>query len=246
MTKKVGGVQLNYICLGGIVVKYLKLRKVISGLLVAASLFALNPVVASAEWKLDSNGWWYKEDNSYVTGWRKIDGKYYFFSKDGYMARNTIVNTHALGSDGALVDSYNEDHVDKMIFLYPTNWIKSSLKGKEIYYLDSTGTNVSLASENMQGKSPEDYIKDEESKIKSLFSLNSIEAGFEEFNHNKVRVAHYSVAYNNPSDKYYSIFDVTFFNNNTAYMFTLVGYNKLSDETLSSFENLLRTVEFIG
>ncbi|WP_459481477.1 hypothetical protein [Clostridium saccharoperbutylacetonicum] len=225
-----------------------KLRKVIASLLIATSILAISPIGASAEWKSDNNGWWYAEGNSYATGWKKINGKYYFFSKDGYMVKNNIVNTHILGNDGSLIDTQNQAQVEKMMFLYPSNWIKSSLGGKEIYYLDNAGTNVSLRLVNMQGKTPEEYINAEEAKIKSLFKLNYIEGGYVELNHNKAKVAHYSAVTNDSNKRVYSFFDVTFFNNNTAYMFTLIGHGlgngTFSDETLHEFEDLLRTVEF--
>ena len=49
-------------------------------------LFTSNKVEA-AEWKKDSFGWWWQEnDNSYpVSSWKKIGGKWYYFDENGYM-----------------------------------------------------------------------------------------------------------------------------------------------------------------
>jgi hypothetical protein len=83
----------------------LKLTKVIAGLLVVASVLALNPIGASAEWKQDSNGWWNTEGNSWSVGWRQIDGKWYYFGQDGYMVHDTVVNGYNIGSDGVWIQS---------------------------------------------------------------------------------------------------------------------------------------------
>jgi hypothetical protein len=65
--------------------KKLKLTKVIAITLVAASVLALNPIGANAEWKQDAKGWWYTEGNSWAEGFRVIDGYLYFFDSQGYM-----------------------------------------------------------------------------------------------------------------------------------------------------------------
>lgn len=82
-----------------------KLTKLIASPLIAISLLTLNPIGASAEWKQNSTGWWYTEGNSYATGWRLIDGKYYYFGDNGYMMHDTYVDGYKLGSDGAWVVS---------------------------------------------------------------------------------------------------------------------------------------------
>lgn len=83
--------------------KKFKLTKVIAGSLVVASVLALNPIGASAEWKQDSDGWLYSEGNSYAEGWREIDGKYYYFYPDGYMAKATTIDGYYVGADGAWI-----------------------------------------------------------------------------------------------------------------------------------------------
>lgn len=68
--------------------KKLKLTKLLSGTLVITSVFALNPIAASAQWKQDSKGWWYTEGSSWARGWRTIDGSLYYFESNGYMMNN--------------------------------------------------------------------------------------------------------------------------------------------------------------
>ena len=80
----------------------LKLTKVIASLLVVASVLTLNPIGASASWRQNSKGWWYTVESA-ATGWMKIDGKWYYFYSDGYMAHDTIIDGFKLGSDGVCI-----------------------------------------------------------------------------------------------------------------------------------------------
>ena len=85
--------------------KKLKLSKAIASSLVVASVLALNPIGASAEWKQDSNGWWNTEGSSWSVGWKCIDGKWYYFGQDGYMKTGWIkydVKSYYLNSDGSM------------------------------------------------------------------------------------------------------------------------------------------------
>ncbi|MBE6088432.1 MAG: DUF4362 domain-containing protein [Clostridium beijerinckii] len=83
--------------------KRLKLTKMIASVLVVASVLSLNPIGVSAEWKQDSNGWWNTEGSSWSIGWKQIDGKWYYFNYNGYMAKDTTVDGYKLGSDGAWI-----------------------------------------------------------------------------------------------------------------------------------------------
>lgn len=84
--------------------KKLKLTKVIASALVVALVLVLNPIGVSAEWKHDSTGWWYTEGNSWATGWRNIQGKWYYFdSSYGYMVHDTTVDGYYLSSSGAWI-----------------------------------------------------------------------------------------------------------------------------------------------
>ena len=85
--------------------KKLKLTKVIASTLIAASVLALNPIGASAEWKQSSQGWWYAESNSWATGWRNINDSWYYFYSDGYMAHDTTIDGYCLNSSGAWTNS---------------------------------------------------------------------------------------------------------------------------------------------
>lgn len=83
-----------------------KIKLIVSSLLLAVSVLALNPMDASAEWKQDSNGWWNTEGSSlWSVGWKEIGGKWYYFGQDGYMVHDTTINGYVIGSDGAWIQS---------------------------------------------------------------------------------------------------------------------------------------------
>lgn len=50
------------------------------------SIAAITQVYA-ADWKKDSIGWWWQEDNGTypVNTWKAINGKWYYFYGNGYM-----------------------------------------------------------------------------------------------------------------------------------------------------------------
>lgn len=92
----------------------LKLRTLLSSLLVTASLIILCPTPAQAEWRGDNNsGWWYADGNgSYYKQWKLIEGKWYYFNEQGWMLRNTTIDGYNLGSDGAWVkDTSSTDNL---------------------------------------------------------------------------------------------------------------------------------------
>ncbi|EHJ00460.1 cell wall binding repeat-containing protein [Clostridium sp. DL-VIII] len=85
--------------------KKIKLTKVIASSLAVASMLTMYPIKANAEWKQDSNGWWNTEGSSWSVGWKEIDGKWYYFRQDGYMAHDTVIDGYELGSDGAWIQA---------------------------------------------------------------------------------------------------------------------------------------------
>ena len=56
-----------------------------------------------AEWKKSSKGWWYGDDCGWYAKnqWQKIDGKYYFFDKDGVMEADAYRQGYYLTKSGA-------------------------------------------------------------------------------------------------------------------------------------------------
>lgn len=75
-------------------------KKVIALGIIATSVIAINPIGASAAWKQDNSGWWYTEGDLWATGWKKIDGKWYYFYQNGYMAKSTQIDGYKIDSEG--------------------------------------------------------------------------------------------------------------------------------------------------
>lgn len=80
--------------------KRFKVLFVSAALTVATSLTAF-----AGQWKSDNKGYWYQNnDNSYpVLLWQEIDGKWYYFNAEGYMAASQWVGNYYVGSDGAML-----------------------------------------------------------------------------------------------------------------------------------------------
>lgn len=106
--------------------KKFRVKRFVAVSLIVASIIALKPIRTNAEWRKDNKGWWYTEGNSWATGWRKIDSKWYYFGQDGYMeigwlqddngkwyylnndgsmAHDTVIEGYKLGSDGSWINS---------------------------------------------------------------------------------------------------------------------------------------------
>lgn len=54
-------------------------------------------------WVHSGQDWYYVEDSVMATGWRYIDGHFYFMYPDGHMASNSWVGVFYTGADGAVV-----------------------------------------------------------------------------------------------------------------------------------------------
>ena len=60
-------------------------------------------------WKKNSKGWWFEDENEWCpySQWQKIDGKWYYFTDEGYMDYSEYRDGCWLGSDGAWVEAYS-------------------------------------------------------------------------------------------------------------------------------------------
>jgi foldase protein PrsA len=85
--------------------KKIKLTRLIAGLIIVGSVAAINPITENAEWKKDDTGYWFEDGGSWVTGWKNLDGKWYYFNSNGYMAHDTEIDGWKLGSDGAWIQN---------------------------------------------------------------------------------------------------------------------------------------------
>ena len=65
--------------------------------------------IAQGTWKSDSTGWWFEDSTGWYpkSQWQKIDGKWYYFTSDGYMDYSEYRDGCWLGADGAWVEGYS-------------------------------------------------------------------------------------------------------------------------------------------
>lgn len=106
--------------------KKIKLTKVIVMFFAAISMLSVNSIGASAEWKKDSNGWWYTSAGSTYTGWNELGQNWYYFNSNGYLAHDTVIGGYYLDSSGVWVQNSYRD---------PNN-INKNIDKKNITFLD--------------------------------------------------------------------------------------------------------------
>lgn len=74
---------------------------------------ALSMTALAGEWKLDSIGWWYQNDDGsyYANCWQWIDGnkdgvaECYYFTPEGYLVVDGIADGYTVNSDGAWTEN---------------------------------------------------------------------------------------------------------------------------------------------
>ncbi len=219
--------------------KKLEITKKVVSLLAIALVLAVNPVAAHAEWKQDSTGWWYANGDSWYTGWKQIDGKWYYFENNGYMVHDYYVDNYHLNTEG-----YWDGTLQSQDFSvnYPSSWIKAkSTSGMSIYLLGNKFTIENEVTGNMQGKSRDEFIDESIKAIKSRFNVDQVDVLQQMINGRTVDIFEYKfkIEYNERQ-----IHEVIFYNNDKSYAFTLVGDNGISSANMDEFNNMLKTITF--
>lgn len=213
------------------------LKRIVLSVITIAAIFAVNPMAAHAEWKEDSTGWWYSYGDSWYTGWEQIDGKWYYFNSNGYMAHDCYINNYYLNSEG-----YWDTSVQGFSVKYPSSWIKStSSSGNTLYYIDNKGTNVNEVTASLQGKSRQEGIDESIKRLKSDLGIDQVSVSEQTINGRTVDVLDYKY---NKSNMEIQVHQVVFYNNNLAYIFTIGGIANISSEDMDSFNDMLKTVTF--
>lgn len=114
------------------------MRKGMIGILAAAMTCSMNMTALAGQWQLDSNGWWWQnDDGSYLTNaWQWIDGNYdgtaecYYFNENGYALLNTSTpDGYQVNSDGAWIEN-------GIVKTQPVNMPQSTENGKEVSSYD--------------------------------------------------------------------------------------------------------------
>ena len=120
-----------------------KTTKLLASLITVLTLFASTSVQANAEWKSDSTGYWYTSGSIYLTGWHSIDGNWYYFYSDGYMAHDCWIEGYYLNSNGSMATGWIKESNDwyylKENGAMATGWVYVKDKW---YYLNSNGSMV--------------------------------------------------------------------------------------------------------
>lgn len=104
------------------------------------------PEVKKEGWVLEENHWRFFENNAPVLNWKKIQGKWYYFNKDGIMLSDTIYDGYILTSSGAMVESGWAKIKDTWYYANPSGKIvKQDWKkiGGVWYYFDKDGIMLS-------------------------------------------------------------------------------------------------------
>lgn len=71
--------------------KYKYLKRIIASSILSITLLVMTPLGASAAWVENYNeGWYFTEGYTYATGWRCINGTWYFFDNTGLMKTGWI------------------------------------------------------------------------------------------------------------------------------------------------------------
>lgn len=110
------------------------LKGIIALTITGLSIFLL-PIGANAEWKQNSTGRWYSEGKSYATGWRLIDGNWYYFYSNGYMASNTKIDDYYLNASGTWIPNASlNSKKEKKLFFINRGYEKNNKKYIEGYF----------------------------------------------------------------------------------------------------------------
>lgn len=65
---------------------------------------AWNPYSAAGSWRSNAYGWWYGNTAGWYASneWMKIDGSWYYFYGNGYMATNCYIGNYWVGANGVM------------------------------------------------------------------------------------------------------------------------------------------------
>lgn len=116
-------------------------------LITTIALSTIMSVTALAgEWKQDTVGWWYQNDNgSYPSNsWQEINGKQYYFNKSGYLLTNTTTpDGKQVNSNGELVSPLFDLNLSKCHVTYAKYELSTDSDGDPCLVLYYNFTNTS-------------------------------------------------------------------------------------------------------
>ena len=97
-------------------------------------------------WQEEDNNWRFYEHNKPVTNWKKIQGKWYYFNKDGNRLSNTTFDGYVFNKDGVMAES-GWNFIDGKWYFANSSGKISQNKWEKIndswYYFDKDGIMLS-------------------------------------------------------------------------------------------------------
>lgn len=106
------------------------MKKGITFAFIVAMTLIMNMPAYAGEWKQDSSGWWYQnDDGSYPSNqWKEIEGKQYYFDQSGYKLVNTITPDGRLVDGNGVLIVYNNGSYQSILDYYTVK-IKAATPG---------------------------------------------------------------------------------------------------------------------
>ena len=215
-----------------------KLKSIALSIVLMATIFAVNPVAAHAEWRQDSTGWWFANGDSWYTGWQEIGGKWYYFRTDGYMAHDCYIDNYGLNSKG-----YWSGVSQGLSVKYPSNWTKTTTEiGGTAYDVDKT-TRVMELSANLYGFSNKQFIDEFVKSEKSKVGTDQINISQQNINGKTVDVLDFKVI-DKETKMTIKMHQVIFYGSDKAYIISMAGAVDITSANMNSFNEMLKTVTF--
>ena len=98
------------------------------------------------DWQEENNNWRFYEHNKPVTNWKKIQGKWYYFNKDGNRLSNTTFDGYVFNKDGVMAEN-GWNFIDGKWYFANSSGKISQNKWEKIndswYYFDKDGIMLS-------------------------------------------------------------------------------------------------------
>ena len=98
------------------------------------------------DWQEENNNWRFYEHNKPVTNWKKIQGKWYYFNKDGHRLSNTTFDSYVFNKDGVMAEN-GWNFIDGKWYFANSSGKISQNKWEKIndswYYFDKDGIMLS-------------------------------------------------------------------------------------------------------
>lgn len=140
------------------------MKKILALVVAFSTVFCLNAF--AGEWKQDTIGWWYQNDNgSYVkNSWKDVNRKWYYFNEGGYMLSNTTTpDGYVVNESGEWVQSNNTNvstSNKKYAFNTSGKWVDSgNIPSGEYVFYPEVRTNDIIIKGSYSDMSNFNYIK---------------------------------------------------------------------------------------